>query len=485
MGSLQTSSNDEKPHAVCIPYPAQGHITPMLKLAKILHSKGFHITFVNTEYNRNRFLRSFGPNALDGLPSFRFEAIPDGLPPTEGDTTQDVPSLCESTERLGLGPFKELLTRLNEDPNVPRVSCIVSDVVMFFTVDAAEEFGVPEVMFWTASVCGLLGYAQYDKLAEMNIVPFKDENFHTNGDLDQVLDWIPSMENIRFRDMPSFIRTTNPDDFMFNYVRRLIHHSKRASAIVFNSYDAIEHGALEALSYDFPPLYNLGPIEFLLGPIQANNDETKSLTSSLWKEDPHCLEWLDSYDPNSVVYVNFGSVTVMTNDQLVEFAWGLANSHQPFLWITRPDLIFGDSAVLPPEFLEVVKGRGLIASWCNQEKVLGHLAVGGFLTHCGWNSLTESISQGVPVICWPFFAEQQTNCWYCCNKWGIGMEIDTNVKRDAVEKQVRELMTGEKGKEMKKKVMELKILAQEACASPYGSSYANIDNVIKVLQSPK
>ncbi|XP_074263060.1 7-deoxyloganetin glucosyltransferase-like [Silene latifolia] len=482
---METLSNDQKPHAICIPCPGQGHIIPMLKLAKILHSRGFHITFVNSEYNRNRFLRSNGPNALDGLPSFRFEAIPDGLPLTESDSTQDVPSLCDSMERLMLGPFKELVARLNEDSSVPRVSCIVADVVMFFTLDVAEEFGVPEVMFWTASVCGLLGYAQYDKLVELNIVPFKDENFHTNGDLDKVLDWIPSMENIRLRDLPSFIRTTNPDDYLLNYVRRLIHHSKRASAIVFNSCDALEHDALDALSPDFPQLYTLGPLEFLLGPIEANNEETKSLTSSLWKEDPHCLDWLDSYDPNSVVYVNFGSITVMTNDQLVEFAWGLANSHQPFLWITRPDIISGDSAVLPPEFLEEVKGRGLIASWCNQERVLGHPAIGGFLTHCGWNSLTESINQGVPVICWPFFAEQQTNCWYCCTKWGIGMEIDANVKREIVEKQVRELMTGEKGKEMKKKVMELKILAQEACASPYGSSYANIDNLIKVLQSSK
>ncbi|XP_074263058.1 7-deoxyloganetin glucosyltransferase-like [Silene latifolia] len=485
MGSITVSPQNQKPHAVCVPYPAQGHITPMLKLAKILHSKGFHITFVNNEYNRNRFLRSFGPNALDGLPSFQFEAIPDGLPQTETDSTQDIPSLCISTEKHSLGPFKELVTRLNEDPSVPNVSCIVSDAAMFFTLDAAEEFGVPEVLLWTASVCGLLGYAQYEKLVDKNIIPFKDENFLTNGDLDMVVDWIPGMENVRLRDLPSFLRTTNPDELMLKYIQRLIHHSKRASAILFNSYDTLEHGALESLSVDLPPLYALGPLEFLIDPIEANNKEIKSLTSTLWKEDPHCIEWLDSYDPNSVVYVNFGSITVMTNDQLVEFAWGLANSHQPFLWITRPDLISGDSAVLPPEFLEEVKGRSLIATWCNQEKVLGHSAIGGFLTHCGWNSILESISQGVPMICWPFFAEQQTNCWYCCTKWGIGMEIDSNVKRNVVEKQVRELMEGEKGKEMKKRVMEWKILAKEACASTYGTSYVNIDNVIKVLQSPK
>lgn len=164
----------QKAHAVCIPYPAQGHINPMLQLAKILHSRGFHITFVNTEYNHNRLLRSRGQAAVADHPSFRFETIPDGLPPSDdADSTQDIPSLCVSMEQHGLGPFKGLLARLNEVDDVPPVSCIVSDGAMFFTLDAAQELGVPEVLLWTASVCGLLGYAQYQKLIESGLVPFK------------------------------------------------------------------------------------------------------------------------------------------------------------------------------------------------------------------------------------------------------------------------------------------------------------------------
>jgi len=174
MGSMPKVERDQKPHAVCIPYPAQGHINPMLKLAKILHSKGFHITFVNTEYNHNRLLLSMGPDALDGLPSFRFETITDGLPLTAANVTQDIPTLCFSTERHCLQPFRELLGRLNHcGGGVPPVSCIVSDAVMFFTLDAAEELGVPEVLLWTASACGLLGYAQYEKLLQLGLIPFK------------------------------------------------------------------------------------------------------------------------------------------------------------------------------------------------------------------------------------------------------------------------------------------------------------------------
>ena len=84
-----------------------------------------------------------------------------------------------------------------------------------------------------------------------------------------------------------------------------------------------------------------------------------------------------------------------------------------------------------------------------KKQVLNHPSIGGFLTHCGWNSVTESLCAGVPIACWPFIADQQTNCRYACQEWGIGVEIDTNVNREEVEKLVNELMEGEKGKKMR------------------------------------
>ncbi|PQQ17335.1 7-deoxyloganetin glucosyltransferase-like [Prunus yedoensis var. nudiflora] len=87
----------------------------------------------------------------------------------------------------------------------------------------------------------------------------------------------------------------------------------------------------------------------------------------------------------------------------------------------------------------------------------------------------ESLTAVVPMICWPFFADQQTNCYYTCNEWGSGMEIDNDVKRDGVEMVVREL-EGEKGKKMKKKAKEWKKLAETA-TDPHGSSSINLDNL--------
>ncbi|CAN6887126.1 unnamed protein product [Brassica oleracea] len=366
-------SSGQKPHVVCVPFPGQGHINPLLIVAKLLHAKGFHVTFVNNVYNHNRLLRSRGPNELDGLPSFRFESIPDGLLETDGDKMQDLPSLCEATMKNCLAPFKELLHRINARDDVPPVSCILADGMMSFTLDAAEELGVPCVIFWTTSACGFLAYLFYHLCVGKGLCPLKDEN-----DLNTEIEWIPTMRNPRLRDLPSFIRTTNPNDIMLNYL---------------------------SLNRDID-----------------KDGEMGRMGTNLWKEDTKCLDWLDTKSRDSSgVYVNFGSITVMSAKQLVEFAWGLAATGKDFLWVIRPDLVDGDAAVLPPEFLTTADRRMLV-TWCPQEKVLAHPAIGGFLTHSGWNSTLESFCDGVPMVCWPFFAEQQTNCKYCCDemsgRWG-------------------------------------------------------------------
>ncbi|KAK3423553.1 hypothetical protein EUGRSUZ_F00346 [Eucalyptus grandis] len=485
MGSIDMI---QKPHAVCIPYPAQGHINPMLNLAKLLHHRGFHVTFVNTEYNHSRLLHSRGPSSLDGLPSFRFRTIPNGLPPSDvADATQDIPALCQSTSKFCLPYFRDQLERLNEESTTlgsPPVSCVVSDGMMSFTLDAAKVIGVSEVLFWTTSVCGFMGYVQYCNLVDKGLAPLKDASYLTNVNiLDTIIDWIPEMRNICLGELLSFLRTPDPDDLMINFCLRETERAKRASAIVFNTFDRLEHEVLDALKAMVPPIYTLGPLHILTE--QLPDDDTKSIGSNPWKEDLGCLEWLDSNPPVSVVYVNFGSITVMSPAQLGELAWGLANSGQAFLWVIRPDLVLGNMAILPPDFLAATRQRSLLVSWCPQERVLNHPAVGGFLTHGGWKSTIESIVAGVPVVCWPFFVEQQRNCWYSCEEWGIGLEIDDDVKRDEVERQVRELMEGERGKAMKRKVMEWQEMAREA-ARPSGSSCSNLDEVIdKVLLSPR
>jgi hypothetical protein len=290
------------------------------------------------------------------------------------------------------------------------------------------------------------------------------------------------MRDIQLRDLPSFIQTTDPNDVVFKFIVEAVERAPKASAIIVQTFNALEHEVLDALYPMFSRLYVIGPLQLLLN--HSHNDHLKSIGYNLWVEETECLHWLNSKAPNSVLYVNFGSITVMTPQQLIEFGWGLANSKHPFLWVIRPDLVVSESAIMPPEFNVETKERGLIASWCPQEEVLNHPSIGGFLTHCGWNSTVESVTAGVPMLCWPFFGDQQTNSKYTCNEWGIGMEIPSHANREEVEKIVRELMEGDNGKKMKKKVMEWKKLAEEA-TGPHGSSSINLNNLVNEVLLPK
>jgi hypothetical protein len=165
----------DKPHAVCIPSPAQSHIKSMLKLSKLLHYKGFHITYVNTEFNHKRLLKSRGPDAMNGLPDFRFESIPDGLPPSNENETQDVAALCEAAKKNLLAPFNDLLDKLNDSAssNVPPVTCIVSDGFMPVAIDAAEMRQIPIALFFTISASSFMGFKQFQALREKGLTPLK------------------------------------------------------------------------------------------------------------------------------------------------------------------------------------------------------------------------------------------------------------------------------------------------------------------------
>uniref|UniRef100_A0A6N2JZX4 Anthocyanidin 3-O-glucosyltransferase n=1 Tax=Salix viminalis TaxID=40686 RepID=A0A6N2JZX4_SALVM len=300
----------DKPHAVCIPSPAQGHIKSMMKLAKLLHYKGFHITFVHTEFNHQRLLKSRGADAMTGLPDFRFESIPDGLPPSNENETQDVAAVCEAAMKNLLAPFNELLDKLNDSAssNAPPVTCIVSGGSMPVAIDAAEMHRIPIALFFTTSACSFMGLKQFQALQEKGLTPLKDESFLTNGYLDKVADWIPGMRDIRLRDLPSFIRTTDPDDFFFKFCVDCCGRASEDSAVILHTFDALEQEVLNALYPMFPRVYTIGPLELLLN--QKQEADLSSVGCNLWKEEVECLHWLDSNKPRSVIYVNFGTINL-------------------------------------------------------------------------------------------------------------------------------------------------------------------------------
>lgn len=476
------NKREVKAHAVCIPCAAQGHINSMLKFAKLLHFKGFHITFVHTQSSYSRILEASGPSSLKGLPDFQFKSIPDGLSASESLANAEDMSKVTHINRFRLSEtLRDFLKNLKESAEEPEVTCIVSDTYMSFTLDVSAEFGLPNLSYCSLSACGFMGFFAIKELIDRGIVPLKNEDDLTNGYLDTPVDGVLGLKNMRLRDFSKFVHTTDPNHVLMNFTKDESQDSLKATAILIHTFEELEGATLDAMSVVFPAVYAIGPLDIMCKNI--SKDSVNIMGSSFWVNNSSCLEWLNKKAPSSIVYVNFGSLTVVTKDQLVEFAWGLINSNCEFLWVIRPDLITKDSSLLPEELLVEVNRRGLIISWCPQQEVLRHPSIGVFLTHCGWNSMMESISCGVPMICWPFFAEQQTNCRYACNEWKIGLEISSNVNRYEVEMRIKEAMEGDEGMKIRRNVMRYKESAGKATVIG-GAAFDSLDKVIEdVLMS--
>ncbi|KAJ6791756.1 7-deoxyloganetin glucosyltransferase-like [Iris pallida] len=331
----------------------------------------------------------------------------------------------------------------------------------------------PGVLFCSFSACGYMSSLQVEQLIQRGIVPLRSESDFSNGYLDTPLDWMPGTKNMRLKHVTAVVRTTDPNSIYLKFLRDEMEGSHRATAIVLNTFADLEGDILDAMSAVLPaPIYPVGPLTMF------RSQALDTGGSSLWEKDSTCLEWLGGKAAGSVLYVNFGSLTVMTNEKLAEFAWGLADSGYDFLWVIRNDVAMGRPAVLPREFYAGTSGRGMLAGWCPQEEVLAHPSVGGFLTHCGWNSVVESIGAGVPMLCWPLAAEQHANCLYACAEWRIGMEVERDAKREGVAALVRELMGGARGKEMRARALQWKERATRTTRRG-GKSFEMLERLIK------
>lgn len=283
------------------------------------------------------------------------------------------------------------------------------------------------------------------------------------------------MPPLRLRNLPLFSLVTDSSDHGLQLGMIEGQGALSAAALIVNTFEELEGPVLEALSVNLR-VYAIGPL-LLSQSIHCKDNHGPSDELSLWKEESSCLQWLDTLNPCSVIYVCLGSIAVLSNEQLLEFAWGLASSNQYFLWVVRKDIVEGESAILPKEFIEETKDRGMLVDWAPQIKVLSHPSVGGFLTHSGWNSTLESISAGVPMICWPFFAEQHTNVKFVCEEWEIGLQLEKNMKREELAVLVRNLIGGEEGDKMRRRIGKLKESAKRAVEKG-GSSQNNLDNLL-------
>jgi len=296
---------------------------------------------------------------------------------------------------------------------------------------------------------------------------------------------VPGLPNILATNLPWQVGTKDDNEFMFNHVKHTGERAKEYDAILFNSYDELENKAMDVLVDESLKALTVGPLVLL----SSHESRCNMASSGLWAHDKECLNWLDSKTTSSVLYIAFGSIAILNITQLHELALGIEATHQPFLWVLRPDLMDGTHAQLPQGFLERTKHRALFIPWAPQPLVLSHPSIGAFLTHCGWNSTMEAISMGVPMLTWPYFGDQKLNQQYIVEEWEVGMSFvasdDGVVDRQEVENVIRSIISGKEGLEMRKRVEKLKDKANFALKKDVGLSYNNLQEIVKKIQNAR
>ncbi|CAL4936058.1 unnamed protein product [Urochloa decumbens] len=396
------------PHVLALPFPAQGHVIPLMQLSHRLVEHGIEVTFVNTEANHALVLGAMpadgGAGRASSLDGIHLVGVPDGL--ADGDDRKDLGKLVDAFSRHMPGYLEELVRRI-EASRGAKISWLVADGGMGWAFEVARKLGIRAACFWPASLAFLASMLRIPQLIQDGVID--DKGWPKRQETFQFAPGMPSLHTSRL----PWNNAGAPEDqpAIFQLVVRNNEAKDLAEVTVANSFRDAEPGAFKLYS-------DILPIAPLLADLQLEKPVGQFLP-----EDARCIGWLDARPDRSVVYVAFGSFTVFDPRQFEELALGLELTGRPFLWVVRPDFASGFSKAWLDEFQRRVGDSGLIVSWCPQQQVLAHRAVACFVTHCGWNSTMEGVRSGVPFVCWPYFTDQFQNESYICNVWRTGLAV--------------------------------------------------------------
>eukprot|EP00249_Psilotum_nudum_P020406 c27686_g1_i2 orf=685-1635(+) len=302
----------------------------------------------------------------------------------------------------------------------------------------------------------------------------------TDTNQNEIITCVPGVRPLLPADLPSLLLVS--DEYLRDFLPRKFKALTETDWVLVNSIYALEHASFDAMLGTKTVLFPVGPL-FPPAFLDKRNLNSDRRGISTYKENWKCLEWLDTRQPASVIYLAFGSNAVLNPNQIEELASGLESSGQFFLWVFRPDFVEeGYPSEILEGFINRTKNQGRIINWAPQLQVLSHPAIGGFLTHCGWNSTLETIWMGVPVLCWPYLFDQRMNCKWMVHHLKVGVELETTwdnnfVKGEALERAIRVLMESEEGKEMRSRATRLKESLREA----QHTSQRNLDSFVQYL----
>ncbi|XP_057981433.1 UDP-glycosyltransferase 83A1 isoform X1 [Malania oleifera] len=441
------------PHVIVVPHPAKGHEIPLMELSRCLAKQGFNITFVNIEFNHRQAGDAMRMrNNLAG--QIRLVSVALGL--EYGETRNEPGKLIEAIFRHMPRKLQELIEEISAS-GVGKVACVVADITAAWALEVAKKMGIRLAAFLPAAAAMLALQYSIPKLVDDGVI-----SSHGVPVRNQIIQLSPAMPPIKTE---SLVWACSGNQTMQKIIfRAMIKNNKAlkfADWVICNSVYDLE-----------PAVFDLFPDFLPIGPLLDGSRH-------LQPEDITCLKWLNQWPPSSVLYIAFGSLTMFNKTQFEELAFGLELSNKPFLWVVRPGSIDKTADAYPEGFRDRLAARGLVVDWAPQQKVLGHPSVACFVSHCGWNSIIEGVSNGVPFLCWPYNGDQFFNETYICDMWmvGLGFNRDKNgiVTREEIRNKLDQLFDDEC---LKERALNLKEMAMNSVREG-GSSNRNFRNFVE------
>ncbi|KAI5671000.1 hypothetical protein M9H77_11364 [Catharanthus roseus] len=464
----------KKANLVFIPSPRIGHLISAVEMAKILldQDERLSVTLVIIKLPFDTKISSYAKSLCESSTQrMKFIEFDQDQSSTLNHQLFTLNFLFETIESHK-GKIKDVLVDISNSETYELVGVII-DMFCGSILDVVNEFEVPSYVFYTSSAAFLGLVFHFQRLRDYfheDITKYK----HKTIDFA-----IPTYLNpVPMKVMPGIIFEKEEGSELF------LDQAKRygeTNGIIINTFLEFEFLAVQALSKDpnIPRVYTVGPV--------------LNLKSEAKKEFELILKWLDIQPKASVIFLCFGSFGSFSAKQVKEIAHALEHSGHRFLWSLRkpppePKLrILEDyknlEEVLPEGFLKRTTETGKVIGWAPQVQVLSHPAVGGFVSHCGWNSILESIWFGVPIATWPIYAEQHVNAFEIVKDLNIAVEIEMDYKKDfkmktsevlsadLLEESIRRLMDPEN--EIRKRVKEIQRKTRLALKEG-GSSYSSI-----------
>ncbi|XP_044468023.1 UDP-glycosyltransferase 88A1-like [Mangifera indica] len=476
---------------VMYPSPAIGHLISMVELAKLILSHrpslSIHIIIFEPPYDAGS-TATYINKVSSTIPSIIFHRLPTITLPQSLISSAKIPETLTFEVLLLNNPnLEQALVSISNNVNI---FAFIADFFCYAALSVTAKLNIPTYEFITSGAGSLSLVLCFPSMHKNTNKKFKD--------MDALLH-IPGIPPIPAKDMPTPM--LERDDKIYQFLLDASILLPKSAGIIVNTFESLEPRAVKTMTAGLgapdgplppcPPLYCIGPL------IVSNNrgvSDTSHGGSGGGSGDsyskPECLVWLDRQPSQSVVFLCFGSLGRFSVEQLKEIAVGLERSGERFLWVVKNPPHFDDSdfnSIFPAGFLDRTKERGFIVkSWAPQAEILNHESVGGFVTHCGWNSVLEAVCAGVPMVAWPLYAEQRCNKILLVEEIKIAlpmMESTENgfVNSSEVEKRVRELMNSEEGNSVRKKTKAMKDEAKAALNDGGSSCVA----LIKLFESWK